>query len=173
VIEVSNASWHARLYLWWYYAKWPKKRIEHEREGEGKVVGNLCPYVRTVLFWAPCRWLFYQGVKYVFWIVDAILAIFIVGALVAEPIRSASTCAKIGWVLALLLNWLLELADERWHWVDRLVTRRRKKRYFERITCKFGKVSKVPKGPSFWSLIGQRVSAAHDRICPEIHFRKF
>ena len=188
-IEVSNSSWHARVYLWWYYAKWPKKREYGE-----KVVGNLCPYVRTVLLWAPCRWLFYQGklgmvrvafiawplllvslpqplgylsykVKHIFWLVDAGLA-------------STILFIAICYVCALILNQFADWADRRWDWTGALERRRRAKKKadadrFERLWEESRTAPPKKKGPSFWSLLGQRISAAHDRICPEIVFRKF
>lgn len=51
-MRVRRTSWHARVYLWWYAHKYP---------GFAEYLpthSNLCPYVRTVLFWAPLRFLF-------------------------------------------------------------------------------------------------------------------
>ncbi len=49
-MTIDKNSWHAVLYRAWYCSKhWGNEPV-------GAV--NLCPYVRTVLFWAPLRLLF-------------------------------------------------------------------------------------------------------------------
>ena len=49
-MRVKRSSWHAAVYLWWYAHKYT------DAEGE-KTSANLCPYVRTVLIYAPLRFL--------------------------------------------------------------------------------------------------------------------
>lgn len=45
---INQKSFHNRIYRWWYRNKY----------GVNPVRSNLCPYMRTVLFWAPIRAVF-------------------------------------------------------------------------------------------------------------------
>lgn len=53
MLKVDRNSWHARMYLW------------HRRQKGQHFTNsvNLCPYMRTVLLWAPLRWLLLTGRK--------------------------------------------------------------------------------------------------------------
>jgi hypothetical protein len=188
-IEVNRESWHAKVYLWWYYAKWPNKKREREYDlargyGEPKKSSNLCPYVRTVLFWAPCRWLFYQGkigripVPYVFVPVILLSIPQPAGYLSYElkKILWAMDIILFGVALLALLVWgvaiVVDLLDQKLGWANKLASYKLEKRLrkeYEPIVPPLKKKT----GPSFFSLIAQRISAAHDRICPEIEFKKF
>jgi hypothetical protein len=52
---IDKTSWHARLYLWYQ-----QKRFYDWSSDEQTIRAILCPYVRTVLIWAPLRLLLYQ-----------------------------------------------------------------------------------------------------------------
>lgn len=45
MLNVSNDSWHMKVYRWWYYQA-------QETPFTGKSI-NLCPYMRAVLLWTP------------------------------------------------------------------------------------------------------------------------
>jgi hypothetical protein len=184
MIEVNRESWHARVYLWWYFAAFPHRRRDYE-QGWDKPSSNLCPYVRVVLLWAPLRWLFYQGrvgIVPVAWIAWPVLLLAL-----PQPLGYLSyTLKRALWitdiVLALVAMFALTiylsvlLSD----WLDRrfgLHDRFRKMeqdRYLrkkDRIAQLMHTPPKKKVGPSFWKLIRQRMLAVHDRVCPEIAFK--
>ena len=130
-IEVNRRAWHARVYLWWYYTKWPHRRSEGP-----KTASNLCPYVRAVVLWAPLRWLFYQGrigkvqlrVAWIAW------PIFLVS--IPQPLGYISYNLKRAlWIsdailgaaaviigLCFVVVYIAEWADRKWYWASRLKT---------------------------------------------------
>jgi hypothetical protein len=176
MIAVSKESWHARFYLWWYYAKYGYSGV--------KTNSNLCPYVRTVLVWAPFRWWFRQGKIlgfHVAWVTWPLLALSI-----PQPLGFFSYRLKIAmWIMVGILflgalgsslimgiTFLIIASNDRWRWVapvqvwliQKFRHLRWKKDYYEYPEKK--------KGPTFWSLMGARIRAGHDRICPELEFKK-
>lgn len=57
-MKLSRNSWHAKVYLWWY-----RERCAVPNDPLFPKSVNLCPYVRTVLLYAPLRWAFLTGRK--------------------------------------------------------------------------------------------------------------
>lgn len=54
MIKVSSQALHTRIYLWWYWKKYNQPKYGST---------NLCPYMRTVMFWAPIRAIFWDWIK--------------------------------------------------------------------------------------------------------------
>ena len=179
-IEVNRRAWHARVYLWWYYTKWPHRRSEGP-----KTASNLCPYVRAVVLWAPLRWLFYQGrigkvqlrVAWVAW------RVFLVS--IPQPLGYISYNLKRAlWIsdailgaaaviigLCFVVVYIAEWADQKWYWASRLETWKIDRRHRAEVRLYRELTKKKKKGPSIWKLIGEYMLAAHDRVCPEIVFK--
>ena len=49
---IRSSTWHAKVYRWF---------IKDCGSDYAPYTANLCPYMRTVLFWAPLRWLLISG----------------------------------------------------------------------------------------------------------------
>lgn len=176
VIEVNTDSWHVKVYKWWYRTKWPHKG-KPERT-------NLCPYVRTVLIWAPIRWLFYQGriknirIPYVF------IPTFLLS--IPQPLGYVSftikwllwrlnlifACAAVVLGIVVGVTYISLALDEKYSFTAKYrksqVLRQRRQ-----LQKELDAERKPKQGPSFWQLIGRRIEAGHDRICPEIEFKNY
>jgi hypothetical protein len=89
------------------------------------------------------------------WIVVGLLAFASIGATVAHG-------------FFLLVVW----SDKRWHWGTRgrAWVRQSRDLYFRKHYHEHP--PKKKKGASFRELIGKRIRAGHDRICPEIVFEE-
>jgi len=150
---IDRDSWHWRLYLWWYNRKFKP----WERDYIANAV-NICPYVRTILFWAPIRWLTVWG-----------------------PRKVNVAAETVGWMGAYYLLTLVPVKDERDFrsllvitglWVFFLLIRGfvylDKHAVFPSVPIPD---SVVEKGASFFSLLGRYISKAHTQVCPQIELR--
>ena len=151
-MKVNRTSWHARIYLWWYAHKYPANGDNLPFTGRA----NLCPYMRTVLIYAPLRflltdwktkwlpitlwpillfgipklmgWISYD-MKMFLWITEAVLA-------------AAATLILVGCAIA---------------WYSQ-----RDKNIFQHI----GEVWEKTKPER--ALVTAYIRSGHDRICPEL-----
>lgn len=180
--EINRLSWHAKVYLWWYYKKFPYKKdplFYKEKQSS-----NLCPYVRVVLLWAPLRWFFFDGR-----IKKRAPPVFILGPPLLFGVAKAigyinyelKSCLIIVslltfiWVIVYGAVTLLVEAHRRYRLenYDDLVERNRQKEV-ERLLKELKKKKKKKKeGPTFWELLKERALATHDRLCPEITFKTY
>ncbi len=153
---INRNSWHARVYLWWYNRKF--KPWERDYIGPSNSV-NLCPYVRTILFWAPIRWLTMWG-----------------------PRKLNVAAETVGWMGAYYLLTLVPVKDESDFisllvittiWVFLLLVRGVFFLDKHGVNFATGPVSDsvIEKGASFFKLLGSYISKAHTQVCPQIELR--
>src|SRR5271156_4771340 len=55
-MQISKNTWHYKVYDW-HFQKTCGRTLEDYQRSWGHTV-SLCPYVRTILLWAPLRWIF-------------------------------------------------------------------------------------------------------------------
>lgn len=160
-MHIRRRSWHARIYLWWYEHKYQSRDINE------KTNVNLCPYMRTILFWAPLRLIFCDWVlgnyclvswltmavvvpkllgyvnynsKIIFWIIEGTI---VGGALLILTIYG----------LASLFNFLFPSKHRR------------------ELAESWQASEFVKSAREFGQLLREYGRATHDRICPELRLQ--
>lgn len=171
-MQIDRNAWHCKVYLWWYYNKYPSRNPELKREvgewytlPEEKTQSNLCPYMRVVLLWAPVRAVLWH------WITIGkvpINAITIPAVIAAFPFLFNHTIQHRIWIAYLLALCLctiiasivgtLVFIGTHWKYVGS---------YLTPIAEKM-----EPKAVSFIKLLGEYFRSAHDRVCPEVTWDK-
>ncbi len=155
---IDNNSWHARVYLWWYDRKfclWEKQRLGVVTVMLPSV--NLCPYVRTVLFWAPIRWLTMWGPRKVGVAIETVGWMGLFWLCTIIPVKSEE---DFGALAAFLIFWLLLLGIRGGVFLGT-----------HNVTFPSPPDIVVEKGASFFILLGGYISKAHTQICPQIELR--
>ena len=137
---VDKSSWHARLYFWWHKQKRPN--------GSEPTVVNLCPYVRTVLLWAPLRFVFLH--RFVRWISWPLLLGF--GQFGLYLMGPRAMKAEKFFLMSLVIGtaFIATMAGVIW--------------FHDRI-------KDVDSVKSFGRVLDARLEAAHDKICPVIELK--
>ena len=152
MLIVNPQSWHSKMYRWWYRQKYGE---------EPRHSGNLCPYMRAILFWSWMRWLFIGGrvgpvrapvlswplllasipigggLLFGWWFFAGVMQIYCVLLIV---LAMAATVVGIG----------LVLSDDG-----------------------LGGAARIRDGCApFTDLVGSYLRSFHDRVCPEITFKE-
>ena len=147
MLTIRGSTWHAKVYTWF--------RNDCGKYDSG--AANLCLYMRTVLFWAPLRWLLLSGrigpVR--------IPLVFYPTLLVALPAIVASI---FGWeaglaVLAIYLVFLI---------AGILLAAYCGTVYLIKLLAE--KLGRARTIDSFLDVSAEYVSAVHSKICPTIRF---
>jgi hypothetical protein len=144
---VDKTSWHTRLYFWWHKAKYPNWPYPHWPEPTSV---NLCPYVRTVLFWAPLRFVFLG--KVLRWFSWSALGLLLQYLLCLMGYKALAVEATI--VLALVAMMAVVGSMAGLSWLHDGV---------------YGTFSFPIK--SFVLVLKGRLQAAHDKVCPVIELK--
>lgn len=153
-MKISKDSWHCRVYRRWYTAKYHHAPNDYS---------NLCPYMRTVLIWAPLRALFGN----MFRIRRTALGYFTVPTLLLalpQPLGYLSYGLKEAlWMIyfSLALAALAVFICSALFFLENSEFSERVARLSERAQDKIADTS-------FFSLIHQYLRSAHDRVCPEV-----
>lgn len=145
-MKITADSWHCKLYQWWYRNKYHSESLGHT---------NLCPYVRSVIFWAPARALFGGWIK-----------------LGRVPINSLTIPALLYSIPTLFGYWSYEAKIHIWFvylvltllviggTVEVLLIK-----YFSRNPLRFKKTSDSMR------VMQAYLRTAHDGVCPEISWK--
>lgn len=149
-MKLSKRSWHTRVYLWWCSQKYdtpkymPDGGIKLIPRAERPV--NLCPYVRTVLFYAPLRWTFLTGKKAWFsWLALVALLHWLAYLIWGEKaFRFDEAVGILAGLVAVLgtIGWIASLVKDGAQNSDVL--------------------------RSFGSVVAARYSSVHDKVCPVV-----
>lgn len=144
---LNRTSWHYKVYAWWWGREYNTITFQPE-------LANLCPYVRTVLLWAPLE---YLGTL----TLCRILGLFIVAIL--------GLCLALV-VLSIIILVIIALLLARWtDWLGILGT----------ATCGFLMLylvswlekRRAKHDPNTtWNLAKSYIQSWHNRICPYITF---
>ena len=147
-MNIRTSTWHAKVYTW----------FKRDCSGYDEVfTANLCPYMRTVLFWAPLRWLLISGrigpVR--------IPLVFLSSLFVALP---AIFAAIFGWEggLTVLGVYLLILASSALFGIICGTV--------FGIRALLKKLCHVQALDTFSSVSAEYVRGVHSKICPMIRF---
>lgn len=180
MIQVSSSSWHTRIYLWWYR----KKYLYRDSN-----TTNLCPYMRTVLFWAPARailWDWMTLFTFSAWgskidvpanMFSIPLLLLTLGKLMGYANYTVKTILLIfagsAAVVSLVITFLV-LILARNLYKNRL--RAHDREWQEKITKpvkpnKLVVVSIAVYSWSFWALLGEWSKSAHDNVCPPVEIK--
>lgn len=145
-MKITADSWHCKLYQWWYRNKYHSESLGHT---------NLCPYVRSVTFWAPARALFGSWIK-----------------LGRMPINALTIPVLLYSIPTLLGNWSYKLKMGIWevYWVLALLA--------VVITVEFLLINyfskrspRLKKRSDSVRVIQAYLRTAHDGVCPEISWK--
>lgn len=153
---IDRNSWHWRVYQWWYNRKFPSRSYENAPWFKPLTSVNLCPYVRTILFWAPIRWLTIWGPRKLNVAVETVGWMGAYYLLTLVPVKSET---DFGSLIGLTLVWGLLLVL-------------RGTLFLKTHAVTFPSVpipdSVIEKGASFFMLLGSYISKAHTQVCPQI-----
>lgn len=165
MITASTNSWHRKVYTWWYVQRWGVSPSNST---------NLCPYMRTILIYAPLRFLFSN------WTQIGFLGIWVHLNRITIPACLIATPFLIGYVSyslkqmafgmdAILLFGLIiyTLGYMVKMFFDAVNPHNRN---VERLGSAIGDTLERLKVIEFFKLIGSWIKAGHDGICPPIHF---
>jgi len=166
-MEVNYESWHAKLYRF-------HSRMKYGWEQGAYRGSNLCPYMRTVLFYWWLRWLFISGKVGVkkFKVQNPLLialTVFFFGpgwlGMVSYNLKHALLVVDM--IAALIVTVVAIVIGARW-------TARRLSRVKGLKMLGDGTVhaieSTVETTFGFFHLLGRYIDTFHDKICPHISF---
>ena len=144
MLTIRKSTWHARVYTW----------FQNDCGSRDTDVANLCPYMRTVLFWTPLRWLFISGR---IGPVRVPLAVYLslpvaLPAIVASIFGWEGGVAVLTLYLAFLMTGILSAA------------------LCGTIYLTNKMLSRARAIDSFLDVCAEYISAIHSKICPTIRF---
>ena len=153
---IDRNSWHWRLYQWWYERKF--SRYDRAERGPLTLV-NICPYVRTILFWAPIRWLTAWGPRKVNVAAETVGwmgAYWLLTIIPVETVKDFDALIVFTglWLIGLVIRLFVFLGT---HDVG--------------LNLPSPPDFVIEKGASFFNLLGGYISKAHTQICPQIELR--
>lgn len=182
MIKVSRESWHTRIYLWWYWQKYHLHK-------QGST--NLCPYMRTIIFWAPIRAIFWDWIKAFsipLWdgdklqislnalTIPSLLFTFakLIGyhAFVPKLVFLIFTMAVI---FSFAIFGLLEVVHS-FSQYKRRIGRSKRPNYpsfyptpvSPKLPGRLERSFKAVYGWGFWALLREYLKSAHDNVCPPV-----
>jgi len=154
---IDKRSWHWRLYQWWYNRKFPSRSYENSPWFKPPTSTNLCPYVRTILFWAPLRWLTMWGPRKLNVAVETVGWMGAYWLLTIIPVKTvedfdALIVFTVIWFIGLVIRGgvFLGTHDVEFPSPPDIV---------------------IEKGASFFKLLGSYISKAHTQVCPQVELR--
>jgi hypothetical protein len=174
-MKIDKDSWHCKVYLWWYYNKYPAKELSPSDRAYYEVVdpsyitaktnSNLCPYVRAVVLWAPMRAVFGSWIKVHKKI--SLNAITIPAVVLLTPLLFSHkiTLAMYRFELAILCVMASVVSIIT---IIYYASKYTKVFYTEGIEP----LTKNKQLVTFRGLIKEYLRSAHDRVCPEINWDK-
>jgi len=149
---IDKNSWHWRLYLWWYNRKftpWERDYIAYSV--------NICPYVRTILFWAPIRWLTVWGPRKLTVAVETVGWMGTYWLLTIIPVK---TVEDFNALIVFMISWLTVLVIRGFVFLGT-----------HDVSIPSPPDIVVEKGASFFKLLGSYISKAHTQVCPQVELR--
>jgi|SRR5208337_630841 len=148
-MNISKNTWHYRVFNFWF-KQVHEQSVEEYAAWDKEATFNLCPYVRIVLLWAPLRFVFSR--PRIWWTLS-VLAVAGLGILykycgVHGLIALAASLVYVALILSFIVGviWAVEKTKEK--------VRRHPIQAITRFT----------------EVLSERAKAAHDGICPIIHF---
>ena len=155
---IDRNSWHWRLYLWWYNRKFPLRSYKNSPWFKPLTSVNICPYVRTILFWAPIRWLTMWGPRKVNVAAETMGWIGAYYLLTLIPVKNESDFISL---IVITVIWAFLLLVRGVFFLDK---------YIELPMPPLPDLE-VERGASLVMLLGKYISKAHTQLCPQIELR--
>ena len=151
MLQVSPASWHARLYLWshaiWYQF-WHKDNLDWYDNNRRNT--NVCYYLRAMLVYMPLVILLHAALFAAAVWVTIVLPVHLFG------FSGIGKTMVITLLVAIGVSIMVGLVYGTWRWSDAIADARRE---HTRNIHEQGELT-------FWEVVGAWISGVKHRICP-------
>jgi hypothetical protein len=128
--------------------------------GKGPLTSiNLCPYVRTILFWAPIRWLTVWGPRKLNVVTETVGWMGVYWLLTIIPVK---TVEDFNGLIVFTVIWFMGLVIRLGVFLGT---------HDVRLNLPFPPDFVIEKGASFFNLLGEYISKAHTQVCPQVELR--